>query len=206
MTILRFLCQHVGADAARHTVAVLFIAFAVVAPALPVSAQSSPTTTVIVVRHAEKGDDDPTDPKLSAAGSRRAEALAVALADSGVGSIITTHLKRTQMTAAPLAARSGVKPTVLSVKRGDVTAHIADLVAAVDAARARRNGAILVVGHSNTVPLLIKALSGVLDAHMCDSQYAHLFVLTLGVAATEPVRLVRATYGDADPATVADCR
>jgi hypothetical protein len=37
-------------------------------------------TTVAVVRHAERADDDPRDPHLSAAGHARAEALAEALA------------------------------------------------------------------------------------------------------------------------------
>ncbi len=189
-------------EASIRVVAVI----ALLDPVFPVFAQSVVTSTVVVVRHAEKGDDDPVDPKLSLAGLKRAEALAVALADGRVGSIITTHLKRTQMTAAPLAARIGVKPTVLAVKRGDTAGHITDTVAAVNAARAEKQGMILVIGHSNTVPLIVKALSGVPVANMCDSQHADLFVVTLGVTATEPVRVVRAKYGDADPPVVADCR
>jgi len=201
MTIFQILRTHVGA-------VVVSVAFAVAIPAagLPAFAQAAAGTTVIVVRHAEKGDDDAADPTLSSAGAKRAEALAVALADSGVGSIITTHLKRTQITAAPLAKRNGVKPTVLTVKRGDAAGHISDVTAAVEAARIEQKGAILIVGHSNTVPLIVKALSGVAVGNMCDWQHADLFVVTLSAAVKGPAQLVRAKYGDADPATGADCR
>ena len=187
---------------------VVSLAMAVAIPAigLPAFAQGAAATTVIVVRHAEKGDDEPTDPKLSVAGAKRAEALAVALADSGVGSIITTHLKRTQMTVAPLSGRTGVKPTVLTVKRGDTAGHISDVIAAVAAARVGQTGAIVVVGHSNTVPLIVKALSGVAVGKLCDWQHADLFTVTLGATGKEPARLVRAKYGEPDATTGADCR
>ena len=185
---------------------VVLLGLAVALSGLPAFAQGAAATTVIVVRHAEKGDDDPADPKLSAAGAKRAEALAMALADSGVGSIITTHLKRTQMTAAPLSGRTGVKPTVLTVKRGDTAGHISDVIAAVAAARVGQPGAIVVVGHSNTVPLIVKALSGVDVGNMCDWQHADLFFVTLGATGKEPARLVRAKYGEPDATTGADCR
>lgn len=164
---------------------------------------------VIVVRHAEKATDDPVDPTLSAAGVKRAEALADALANAGVGAIVTTHLKRTQATAAPLAGKLGIKPVVLVVKRGETAAHIADVVAAVNAARATKKGAILVVGHSNTVPLIVKALSGVSVANICESQHADLFILSIANPRSldgPTARLIKSRYGDADPPVTAECK
>ena len=197
----------------RHFVA------AVACLALPLLAQSQTPQTlpaqtsvslesemVIVVRHAEKATDDPVDPTLSAAGVKRAEALADALANAGVGSIVTTHLKRTQATAAPLAGKLGIKPVVLVVKRGETAAHIADVVAAVSAARATKKGAILVVGHSNTVPLIVKALSGVSVANICESQHADFYLIALGGGDKAPARLVRSSYGDADKPVTPDCK
>jgi broad specificity phosphatase PhoE len=164
---------------------------------------------VIVVRHAEKATDDPVDPTLSAAGLKRADALADVLANAGVGAIVTTHLKRTQATAAPLATKLGIKPVVLIVKRGETAAHIADVVSAVNAARAGKKGTILVVGHSNTVPLIVKALSGATVANICESQHADLFVLS--IANPRPMdgpvaKVIKSKYGDADPPVTAECK
>ncbi|MBC7624845.1 MAG: histidine phosphatase family protein [Aeromicrobium sp.] len=187
---------------------------------------AQPSTTsgshqIIVLRHAEKGVDDPADPTLSPAGMKRAEALVMALTNAGVGAIITSHLKRTQLTAAPLAARLGVTPVVLTVKRGETAAHIADVVATVNTARSAQKGAILVVGHSNTVPLIVKALSGIDVANICDSQHANLFLLfistatatataaahqALGPTPESTARLIKSKYGEADPPANADCK
>ena len=175
----------------------------------PQALTAAQSELVVVVRHAEKGTDDPADPSLSTAGVKRAEALADALVDAGVGAIVTTHLKRTQATAAPLATKLGIKPVVLVVKRGETAAHIADVVAAVNAARATKKGAILVVGHSNTVPLIVKALSGVSVANICESQHADLFILSIANPRSldgPTARLIKSRYGDADPPVTAECK
>ena len=83
---------------------------------LALSAPALCQVTVIFTRHAEKGATPPKDPPLTEAGKRRAEALASMLADSGVEAIYTTELQRTQQTAAVLAARVHVTPTVLPAK------------------------------------------------------------------------------------------
>jgi phosphohistidine phosphatase SixA len=175
----------------------------------PQALTAAQSELVVVVRHAEKGTDDPADPSLSTAGVKRAEALADALVDAGVGSIVTTHLKRTQATAAPLATKLGIKPVVLVVKRGETAAHIADVVAAVNAARATKKGAVLVVGHSNTVPLIVKALSEVTVANICESQHADVFILSIAnprLMDSPTARLIKSKYGDADPPVTAECK
>ena len=70
------------------------------------------------------------------------------LKDAGITAIFATQYKRTQQTAAPLAAALGV--TVVTIPSADT----ARLVAKVKAAP----GNVLVVGHSNTVPDVIKGL------------------------------------------------
>ncbi|HSK18003.1 MAG TPA: histidine phosphatase family protein [Longimicrobiales bacterium] len=144
------------------------------------------TTTVIVVRHAEKVDDS-ADPVLSDAGNARAEALADALADAGVSAIITTQFERTRRTAAPLGERVGVTPTVVAANG---RTHVADVAARV---RELGPGTVVVVGHSNTVPAIIRELGGPDVGEIPDSSYDHLFVLTLG---EDGVRLIRSRYGD----------
>ena len=141
-------------------------------------------TTVILVRHAEKVDDS-GDPVLSVAGDARARELANVLADAGVTAILTTQYLRTRQTAAPLGERVGIVPVVVAASGA---AHAADV-----AARVREHapgGTIVVVGHSNTVPAIIRALGGP-AVQIADGEYHHLFVLTL---ADSGVRLIRSRY------------
>src|SRR5439155_23503824 len=69
------------------------------------------STTIIVVRHAEK-ESGSADPPLSAAGQARAELLARMFGDVNapghIEAIYVSPTVRTQMTAAPVAARLGL--------------------------------------------------------------------------------------------------
>jgi len=149
---------------------------------------------VMLVRHAEKAVEPRADPPLTDAGRARAQALATATASAGIDAIIVTPLARTRETAAPVAQARGLTPIEVPVERS-VAAHVA---AVVEAVRARPAGeAVLVVGHSNTIPAIVTALGGPPLADLCDSQYAVLYVLSLPAAG--PARLVTASYGAADP-------
>lgn len=162
---------------------------AVIAAALTLCAAGAAlaqSTTVVLVRHAEKADDS-ADPVLSETGSARARALADALADAGVTAIFTTQFQRTRLTAAPLGELVGVEPAVIAATSGS---HIADVAARVR--EAAKGGTVLVVGHSNTVPAIIRALGGPDVGQIPDSQYHDLFVLTLS---DDGARLIRGTYG-----------
>ena len=125
---------------------------------------------VFVVRHAEKGESSSNDPGLSDAGRARAESLANMLKDAGVTSIYATEFRRTQETAAPLARIIGVQVVALSGK------STADLVTKL---RQLHDGNALVVGHSNTIPMLMKALGIDTPISITDADYDNLFVVTL---------------------------
>lgn len=159
------------------------------APALPTAA--SATTTVVVVRHAEKATDDPRDPSLSPAGQARAQALAAALADAGVSAVFTTELKRTWLTADPVVKRGNLPVQKRPVSGGDVPAQARDLAREILARHAGQT--VLVVGHSNTVPEIVKALSGDAVPPIDDSEYDHLFVVT--VPASGEGSVIQARYG-----------
>lgn len=143
------------------------------------------STTVVVVRHAEKVDDS-ADPQLSEAGHARAQALADALAHAGVTAILTTQYERTRSTAAPLGERVGVVPIVVAAAG---RTHADDVAARV---RELGPGTIVVVGHSNTVPAIVRALGGPDVGGIPDSAYDDMFVLTLDEKGT---RLIRTRYG-----------
>jgi phosphohistidine phosphatase SixA len=166
---------------------------AVVQTAVPVprleAQQTATTTTVVIVRHAEKVDDS-TDPALADLGVQRAGALAAALADAGVQTVYTTQYRRTRDTAAPLAALLGLQPVVIASSGASTAEHAAEIAAAI---RERdTGGTVLVVGHSNTVPAIIQALGGPDIGHIDDDAYADLFIVVISEHGT---RLIRATYG-----------
>jgi phosphohistidine phosphatase SixA len=131
------------------------------------------TTTVVVLRHAEKnvGVDD-LDPVLSSAGQERALRLAEMLGEERIAAVYVTDTRRSQLTAAPLAARLGVSPTVFP--GGDTDELLADI-------GERHVGAkVVVVAHSNTVPKIVATLSrGRSTPVVADDEYDALFVVTV---------------------------
>lgn len=169
-------------------------ALALAALSLSAASARNQSQIVVVVRHAEKADAPTGDVALSERGRARADALAAALADARVDTIVTTELRRSRETAAPLASSRGLAPVVVQTS-DDGEAHAQAVAAAV-----RKGGhVVLVVGHSNTVPAIVEALAGPKIAAICDGQYASL--LTLWTEPGQTSRLIRATYGAPDPET-----
>jgi broad specificity phosphatase PhoE len=126
--------------------------------------------TVIVVRHGEKLDNL-ADPVLSPEGEARAARLANMLAASNVRGIYTTQYKRTMLQAAPTAKLFGVTPESVPGK------ETATLIAKI---RARaKDEVVLVVGHSNTVPEILKGLGHVGEVTVKDDDYDNLFVVVM---------------------------
>jgi broad specificity phosphatase PhoE len=182
----------------RLTLALGFAVAATIAP--PHTAHAQADRLVILVRHAEKAAEPRGDPDLSDAGQERAKALATALASAHVDAVIVTQYRRTHETAEHVLAARHLTPIV--VKAGDDLASHVKAVA--DAVRAQPPGAtILVVGHGNTVPAIIGALGGPKLPDLCDDEYATMFVLDL--PASGRPRLVRSTYGAADPPGASSC-
>jgi broad specificity phosphatase PhoE len=164
-----------------------------------VAAQSTGPSIVVLVRHAEKASATDPDPSLSDAGRMRADALVAALANSPPSAIVVSARKRTAETAGPLATKLGLTPQVISLD-GAPAMHVSAVAAAVRQAR----GAVLVVGHSNTVPAIIKALGGPSLPDICDASYATLYVLQLARDG-QPARLVVGQYGASDPVGAMAC-
>jgi broad specificity phosphatase PhoE len=143
---------------------------------MAVAAQAAAQNLVFVVRHAEKaaaagaGGMMADDPDLSDEGRARAESLARMLKDAGVKAIFATEFKRTQQTAAPLAKALGIH--VVSIGSRD-NSTLVEMVR-------KAAGNVLVVGHSNTAPMILKEL-GVQDSvTIDDSEYDNLFIVATG--------------------------
>lgn len=166
----------------------------------PHPAAASPDTaraqTVIVVRHAEKASATERDPSLSDAGKARAAALDSALAGMKVTAIFVTPYKRTAETAALVAKRHGVTPVALDPSR--IPAYAA---AVADSARARE-GVVLIVSHSNTVPAILEALGGARIPDLCEPAFSHLFTVVPGT----PAKVTPSRYGAKDPEGADSCK
>lgn len=127
---------------------------------------------VILVRHAELTSAPMAGPKqvpLSEAGSARATRLAGLLKDSGIDAIYVTDFLRTNKTAEPLS-REIHKPMTV-VPKGDPRELVARL-------RKEHPGqTVLLVGHTDTLPGLLKTLGYPADVKIAPDDYGNIFVV-----------------------------
>ena len=117
---------------------------------------------IFVIRHAEKDKDAWWDGRavdryrpLNDQGLQRAERWAQRLADEGLVAVYTSETSRTVQTAMPLARALDIPllPGNASIREETMADFLREL-----SDEHREDKAILVVGHSNTIPFLLKAL------------------------------------------------
>ena len=140
---------------------------------LLIATTASAQGNIFLVRHAERADTAggaapmmATDPNLSDAGRQRAESLAAILKDAGITSIYTTEFKQASL---------------------NVTHQFsAGLVQKLKSATAN----VLVVGHSNTVPEIVKALGITTPLKIEDAEYDNLLI----VPSVPQPQLIRLRY------------
>jgi broad specificity phosphatase PhoE len=160
--------------------------------ALEASAAAAQDRVFFVVRHAERADNGQpvagatmmeADPDLSPAGHARAKSLAAMLAEAGIRQIFTTEYRRTRQTAAPIAERLQIEPLMTAARE---TATLVERLRAV-------SGPVLVVGHSNTIPDIIRALGVSTPVRLQDQDYGDLFIIVARGTAAAPT-LIRLKY------------
>lgn len=157
--------------------------------AAPAARGAAESTAIYVVRHAERASSTDPDSPLNEAGVARAHALADALGDAGVDAIITSQFVRTQATAAPLAERLGLPVQVERVSDPEGSSQaLARRILADHAGKT-----VLVVGHSNTVPLIVRALGGVEVGPLDDSDYGDIFLVVVRPGAA--VATIKTRFG-----------
>lgn len=139
--------------------------------------------TVFVVRHAERQDATP-ESVLSVAGEARAQKLAALLADVKFKAIYTTQYPRCKLTAEVVGKRAHVESTVVPAKEGE---------ALLTKLRAHgKDDAVLVVGHSNTVPEILKGLGYTPEIKIAEDEHDNLFIVVL--QASSPPVVTRLRY------------
>lgn len=133
-------------------------------------AASAEPSVIFLVRHAERADAGSvaqTDPDLSAVGFSRARALAESLRDAKITAIYTSEFHRTQETAQPLAEKLGVRPIIVPAQA------TRQLIAALR----KSDGNVLVVGHSNTLPEVMRAFGIKEPPTLAEQDYDDLFLV-----------------------------
>ncbi|MBK9385858.1 MAG: nuclear transport factor 2 family protein [Planctomycetes bacterium] len=138
--------------------------------ARPAAGSTSPTV-VYLVRHSEKALESGSDPELSEVGRARSARLVEILRSVPVEALIASQYRRTQQTLAPLAAARGL--TVKTIPADEVDILAAEL-------RGPLSGrTILLSGHSNTIPELLKLLGVAEPPAIEDRDYSNLFCVVL---------------------------
>jgi 2,3-bisphosphoglycerate-dependent phosphoglycerate mutase len=151
---------------------------------------SDTTTTCIVLRHAEK-ETTGTDPNLNSDGVLRAEELKRILGGVSISTIYSTPLNRTRQTVQPLATAKG-----LSISEYPADKPYPQLISEI--LSANRGKTVVIVGHSNTVPGILKELSNnSFSVTINDSQYDNLFIVSLPNKLSPVVTPLK--YGKATP-------
>ncbi|WP_444996588.1 SixA phosphatase family protein [Aliikangiella sp. IMCC44359] len=125
------------------------------------------TVTIYLVRHAEKQTDDTKNPSLTQQGQQRAKKLAQTLKLKNIKRIFSTQYKRTIQTALPLAKQ--LKIDIEFYDPGKL------LLFANEITTLKEN--ILIVGHSNTTPVLVELLGGKPFGKIKENEYDRLYVL-----------------------------
>jgi broad specificity phosphatase PhoE len=131
-------------------------------------AHANANFSIYLVRHAEQQlPSNTADPKLTHCGYARAEQLAQLLAKVELTAIYSTSYQRTMSTAAASAKLQGVAIKYYSAE------GLPQL--ALRLAQSQQNA--LVVGHTNTTPLLAELLIGTEFPNIPEHEYQTLYQL-----------------------------
>jgi len=153
--------------------------------------ESQATTTIIFVRHAEKALEPADDPGLSEAGRRRVAELTRQLKDAdvvaGIDAVYATPYRRTQETARPIA--DALNLPINTYDAADTETVLENIL------RDHKGKIILVVGHSNTVPVLIANLGASKNVPPIDEgEYDNIYIISIPwFGKTKTIRL---RFGD----------
>jgi broad specificity phosphatase PhoE len=146
---------------------------------LPLTAAAQ--QSIILVRHAERLTGSGDDP-LSEAGRHRAERLAAMLKDAGVTHIFVSNRRGTLETAQPLARLhhlSATRMPIPAAPRGNVEPaelQVRSTIAAM--VRLPRTAVVLVVGHSDTIPIFLRRLGYPTAIAIPDNEFDNVFIVT----------------------------
>jgi 2,3-bisphosphoglycerate-dependent phosphoglycerate mutase len=162
----------------------LFFAFAIACLCI------SCTQTFYVVRHAEKVDNS-DDPELSQLGRERAVDLQNYITER-LDTVFTSFKKRTILTGLTVALpRSIPQITIDQANEQSLLAFIERLK------KISGNKAILIVGHTNTVPKIVLGISGQAIDPIPENDFDNIYIIK---RSGNSITLQKLTYGKPSPA------
>ncbi len=127
------------------------------------------TTTIYLIRHAEKVDNS-KNPDLSKVGLERAEHWKTILSQVPLKAVYSTDFLRTVQTASPTATSKNLE----IIKYDPKTIDLEQLK------KEHKGQAILIVGHSNTTPDLVnRIINQKVYAPIDDTVFGNLYIITI---------------------------
>jgi broad specificity phosphatase PhoE len=146
----------------------IFVYLGLIVSEYSFTGEQDPITTIFLVRHAEKVGDGSADPALTPAGAARADELVYILKHVKLDAIYSTPYLRTKQTVLPLAKEKGLRLILYKPREKDFLKKVLQEYS---------GGAVLIVGHSNTIPGLANELAGQSDfSDLDDAAYDNLFI------------------------------
>ena len=160
----------------RHRRTQIIVAYIAVAIGLAWFFESQATTTVIFIRHAEKDLTQLDNPGLSDQGRVRVAELTRQLIDAdvvaGIDAIYSTSYRRNTETVQPLAKILNLEINYYNpTENEEVLENILDN---------HKGKIILVVAHSNTVPILIADLGASKNVPpIAEHEYDNIYIVSI---------------------------
>ena len=144
-----------------------------------VSTSAMAGQTIYLSRHAEKLQDESSDPALTAIGEKRAASFAEYFVGKGLKAVYSSNTLRTRSTAAPTAEAYELPVTLYDPRNLKNIAAIAQ----------ERGDTLLIVGHSNTTAKLANILTGGDMADLEDHHYDRVYIVSFNDDETSSVRI-----------------
>ena len=137
----------------------------------------------ILIRHAEKMIASGNDPQLSSKGWQRANALVTIFEAVGIDAIYASPYLRAIDTAKPLAAAKQLE--ILNYAPDQLDKFAQKLLATY------KGETVVIVGHSNTTPRLVNALSGTDYPDLDESEYDWIYFVEMSPEGTSNVKKIQ---------------
>lgn len=168
---------------------IILFCFGLIIPGYRSFTNQDSVTTLFLVRHAEKVKDGSNDPILTPEGEARAHDLMYILKYVELDAIFSTPYKRTQQTVLPTAKDKNLK--IQNYKPGNRGFLEAIL-------NSHPGGTVLIVGHSNTIPVLANELAGRENyENLNDATYDNLFIAH--IHSNGQTKIIRMRFGAHTP-------
>lgn len=137
------------------------------------------TTTIYLIRHAEKADNG-ENPELSEAGKERTKKWGAYFENKNISTYYTTAFKRTILTASLTASYMSALPEPGTSRETRFMTYDPNDFSLKKIAEENTGKSIVVVGHSNTVPKYINDILGKkVYADISEGEYGNLFIIKI---------------------------